>query len=77
MTRGVFNWTYKDVVTFLKANGFGLNYTDSSHHYYVKYTPGRIYQVMVPYHGSKVFKPKTLNGMILQSGIERRIWLQK
>lgn len=77
MTRGVFNWTYKDVVAFLKANDFSLNHTDSSHHYYVKYTPNKIYQVEVPYHGNKVFKPRTLNSMILQSGIERKIWLER
>ena len=76
MVRGVFNWTFKDVVTFLKENGFHRNHIDSSHHFYIRNVNGRIYQVMVPYHGSKSFKPKTLNGMILQSGIDRKIWIK-
>ena len=74
MTRGAFNWTYKDVVEILKEHGFFRNYIDSSHHYYIRVLNGRTYQVMVPYHGSKAFKPKTLSGMIVQSGLTRADW---
>ena len=74
MTKGVFNWTYKDVVAVLKENKFHLNDIDSSHHYYVRLMNGRLYQVSVPFHGSKVFKPKTLKGMIVQSGLTRTAW---
>jgi len=74
MTRGAFNWTYKDVVKVLKENGFLRNHIDSSHHFYIRISKGRTYQVMVPYHGSKAFKPKTLNGMIAQSGLTRADW---
>ena len=74
MTRGVFNWTFKDVVSLLKDKGFVRNHIDSSHHFYIKYIHGRLHQVQVPYHGNKVFKPRTLKGMILQSGLSRKDW---
>jgi predicted RNA binding protein YcfA (HicA-like mRNA interferase family) len=74
MARGVFNWTYKDVVDLLKEHKFSLNDIDSSHHYYVKIVGGRIYQVEVPYHGSKTFKPRTLKSMFLQSGLTKADW---
>ena len=74
MTRGVFNWTYKDVVGVLKEHGFRLNDMDSSHHYYLRFEGGRFYQVTVPFHGSKTIKPRTLKSMILQSGLPRSDW---
>ena len=74
MSRGVFNWTYKDVVAVLKEHKFQLNHIDSSHHFYVKFVNGRIFQVQVPFHGKKSFKPRTLNGMIAQSGLSRADW---
>ncbi|MEK7480023.1 MAG: type II toxin-antitoxin system HicA family toxin [Patescibacteria group bacterium] len=74
MTRGVFNWTYKDVVDVLKAHGFRLNDIDSSHHFYIRFEHGRFYQVTVPFHGSRVLKPRTLKSMILQSGLTKEEW---
>ncbi len=74
MTKGVFNWTYKDVVAVLREHKFHLNYIDSSHHYYTRLVSGRLYQVSVPFHGSKVFKPKTFKSIIAQSGLTRGQW---
>lgn len=74
MTKGVFNWNYRDVVSVLRNHGFHLNHTRGSHHYYVAIVGGKLHQVQVPFHGSKIFKPRTLNGMIRQSGLLRSDW---
>lgn len=77
MPRGVFNWCFSDVERFLKDNGFRLNHSSASHYFYTGKANGAFRQVCVPFHGSKkTFKPKTLNGMILQSGIDRKDWLK-
>ena len=71
MPRRFLNWTAEDVVRFLKTHGFVLNYTKGSHYFY--FSRGR--QVCVPFHGSRVIKPRTLKGIIRQSGIPKEIWL--
>ena len=76
MPRGVFNWTAEDVVRFLKARGFSLNNTRGSHWYYVSRASGEFRQVCVPFHGSKSIKPRTLKGIIRQSGISKKDWLK-
>lgn len=73
MPNGVFNWTFQDAVNFLKNHSFLYVHTRGSHHYYVK----QKFIVQVPYHGSKILKPKTLKGIIRQSGIPKDIWLGK
>lgn len=40
MPKRFFNWTFKDVESFLKENRFKLNYTNASHFYYVGYQKG-------------------------------------
>lgn len=77
MTRGLLNWTFNDVVDFLKARKFILNHTNGSHFYYVGHTNGKYRQVCVPFHGSKTIKPRTMRGIILQSGIEKKEWVTK
>ena len=77
MTRGLFNWTFNDVVDFLKERNFTLNYTNASHYYYIGHTNGIFRQVCVPFHGNKPIKPRTLKGIILQSGIDKNDWLKK
>jgi len=77
MPRGLNNWTYNDVVDFLKEHGFHLNYTRGSHFYYVGHTQGSYRQVCVPYHRSVAIKPRTLKGIILQSGISKKDWLSR
>jgi len=58
--RGIFNWTFNDVVRFLKDNDFSLNHIEGSHYFYTGYQ----------------FKQRTLKGIILQSGIPKEKWLQ-
>jgi len=77
MPRGFYNWTAEDVVRFLKAHDFCLNYTKGSHYFYVGRAGGTFRQVCVPFHGSKTLKPRTLKGIIRQSGISQAEWLKK
>lgn len=75
MPRGLFNWTAEDIVRFLKEHGFVLNYTKGSHWFYAGWYGGTFRQVRVPFHGAKTIKPRTLKGIIQQSGIPRERWL--
>lgn len=75
MTRGVFNWTFANVTNYLNDNHFSLNHVEGSHYFYVGTYQGEFRQVCVPFHGSRTIKPRTLNGIILQSGIPRKNWL--
>ena len=77
MPRGINNWTYNDVVRFLKENGFRLNHTRGSHFYYVGHTNKIYRQVCVPYHGKLSIKPRTMKGIISQSGISKDEWVAK
>ena len=74
MPHGAFNWTYTEVVVILKDNGFHLNHVKGSHHFFVGTVEGKMRQVCVPKHGNQVFKPRTLKGMVLQSGLSRDVW---
>ncbi len=76
MTNGVFNWKFKDVKNFLEDRGFRLNYVNASHYYYTGMVNKILRHVCVPFHTSKTIKPRTLNGIILQSGIPRKEWLK-
>lgn len=77
MPRGLFNWTFNDVVNFLKEHHFRLNYANSSHYFYIGVCEGELRNVCVPYHGNKIIKPRTLKGIILQSGISKERWLSQ
>ena len=77
MTNRLFNWTFKDVVTFLKDRNFRLNYTNASHYYYVGFYGNVFRQVCVPFHGKTAIKPRTLKGIIEQSGIPQKEWLSR
>jgi len=74
MARGVNNWNYSDVVSVLKAHGFSHNHSRGSHQYFIGFVNTKMHQVEVPYHGSKIFKPRTLKGMFLQSGLSKEDW---
>lgn len=74
MPRGVFNWTAEEVVRFLKENDFSLSHTHGSHYYYIGFVGGLSRQVSVPFHGSRAIKPRTLKGIIAQSGISKDRW---
>lgn len=78
MPRRLFNWKFADVDKFLKERGFRIDHThtDGSHYYYHGYIGGILHIVHVPFHGSKVIKPKTISGIINQSGISKKEWLK-
>jgi len=76
MPKGLFNWTFRDIEKFLKKNKFVYNYTNGSHYYYIGQHNKTLWQVCVPFHGSKTIKPRTLRGIILQSGIPKSDWLK-
>jgi predicted RNA binding protein YcfA (HicA-like mRNA interferase family) len=76
MTRGLFNWTAEDVARFLKERNFSHLYTKGSHFFYVGKFAGAPRQVCIPFHGSRIIKPRTLNGIIRQSGIPKGEWLK-
>ena len=73
MPRRLFNWTFTDVEKFLREHRFKLTHVEGSHYYYVD--ENREHIVQVPFHGSKGIKPRTLKGIIRQSGISQQIWL--
>jgi len=77
MPNNLFNWTFDDVVEFLKEHGFALNHTNASHYYYIGHRNGMLRNVCVPYHGKNSIKPRTLKGIISQSGIPKNIWIGK
>lgn len=77
MPRGLYNWIAEDVVRFLKTHGFSLNHTRGSHYYYARYRGGNSRLVCVPFHGSRIIKPRTLKGIIRQSGIPQSEWLKR
>jgi predicted RNA binding protein YcfA (HicA-like mRNA interferase family) len=76
MPNNVKNWTYKNVVTFLKENKFVLHHTRGSHFYFIGSYKNILRQVCVPYHGNVAIKPRTLKGIISQSGIPLENWLK-
>lgn len=73
MPRRYNNWTFKDVERFLKDNNFHLHHTNGSHYYYVNKDMN---MVCVPFHGKKAIKPRTVKGIILQSGIDKNEWFR-
>ena len=71
------NWTFNEIVDFLGDNNFILNHVNSSHYYYRGFVDGKLRQVCVPLHGARSIKPRTMRGIILQSGIPKDKWLAK
>jgi len=64
-------WTFKEIESFLRDNGFALHHTNGSHFYYIG---NNTKLVCVPFHGSKTIKPRTVKSIILQSGIPQKKW---
>jgi len=66
MPNGLSNWNYRDVIDFLKENGFKFgNQKDGSHEAWINIKTQAV--VDINFHGSKSFVPKTLETMIRQS----------
>ncbi len=76
MTRNIHNWSFRDVVDVLKDNDFAHTHTEGSHFFYTKKTAKGSFQVCVPFHGAKSIKSRTMKGIILQSGISKKVWMQ-
>jgi len=74
MTKDIFNWTFTDVEKFLKQHGFIYAHAKGSHYFYTGHYGGQPRIVQVPFHGSKTLKPRTLKGIIKQSGILKEEW---
>jgi predicted RNA binding protein YcfA (HicA-like mRNA interferase family) len=74
MSRGLFNWNFNDIVDVLKENNFQLSHIRGSHFYYVGYCENVMRQVCVPRHGSSTIKPRTMKGIIVQSGMPKNKW---
>jgi predicted RNA binding protein YcfA (HicA-like mRNA interferase family) len=53
---------------------FQLNHTRGSHHYFIAVIGKVFRQVCIPYHGSIALKPRTMKGIMLQSGISKEQW---
>lgn len=70
------NWTYRKITDYLRAQGFQLNHTRGSHHYFIGHKNGKLRNVCVPYHGSVSIKPRTMKGIIIQSGIDQKEWFK-
>ena len=68
------NWRYNDVARFLRDHHFVLNHTRGSHYYFYGAISSVSRHVCVPYHGSLAIKPRTMKGIILQSGIAQKEW---
>jgi len=77
MPRGLNNWTAEDVIRFLKKYNFQYAHARGSHFYYVGKYGGERRLVTVPTHGSRAIKPRTLAGIVRQSGIPKEDWLKK
>lgn len=73
MPRGLFNWSYRDVIDFISENGF-IFYKEGggSHEYWINESTNSV--VDIDFHGQKSFPPKTLESMIRQSKIDKKIW---
>ena len=75
MPNGINNWTYSDVKKFLNKRNFTLVRKKGSHHHYRGYD-GQIRLVTVPFHGkNEAIRPRTMNSIIAQSGIDKKEWL--
>jgi predicted RNA binding protein YcfA (HicA-like mRNA interferase family) len=78
MPHGAHNWTYRDVVRFLRVHDFViLREGKGSHTLLVGTVSGTRHLVTVFYHAQKTFHPKTLKSMVRQSGIPLEQWLSE
>jgi len=77
MPRGIYNWTFKDVVSYLKKHGFVFGHTKGSHYFYDGIINDVARQVCVPCHGSMTISPDTMQSIINQSGIPKKDWINK
>jgi predicted RNA binding protein YcfA (HicA-like mRNA interferase family) len=74
MPKGMRNWCYKDVIAFLKANGFIFKeHRKGSHEAWINLETQKI--VEPNFHGGKTtYPPRTMDMFVLQSGVEKDKW---
>ena len=73
MPRGLFNWTYKDVIDFISENGFIFyKQREGSREYWINESTKAV--VDISFHGQKSFRPRTFETMIRQSKINKKVW---
>lgn len=77
MPRGLHNWTFTDIVNFLRAHGFHETHSRGSHFYYAGHYEGEPRQTHIQFHGAKAIHPRTLKSVIRQSGISQKEWLDR
>jgi len=74
MPNGLRNWTYKDVISFLKRKGFKfLQEREGSHEAWISQDKKFVVEVNF-IQGKKSYPPRTLETMIRQSGISKKEW---
>jgi predicted RNA binding protein YcfA (HicA-like mRNA interferase family) len=69
------NWSFRQVITFLKDFHFQETHSRGSHHYFCGVYNGIPRMVTVPKRGS--IKTGTMKGIIVQSGIPESLWRKK
>lgn len=73
MPNGLSNWCYRDVIDFLKENDFEFsNQKNGSHEAWVNLKTQAI--VDIDFHGPKSFPIRTLETMIRQSKLNKKVW---
>ncbi|MFA5013424.1 MAG: hypothetical protein WC520_02550 [Candidatus Paceibacterota bacterium] len=74
MPRGLNNWTYKDVKTFLKEKGFVFyKEKEGSHEAWISVDEKFVVEINF-IRGKDSYPPRTLETMIRQSGISKKSW---
>ena len=76
MPHGLRNWTYKDVIKFLRAHDFVFSEElEGSHEAWIKTSSNPPAVVEVDFKkGSHSYPPKTLETLIRQSCLEKKGW---
>ncbi|KKT75520.1 MAG: hypothetical protein UW71_C0002G0020 [Parcubacteria group bacterium GW2011_GWB1_44_7] len=77
MPRGLNNWTFADVKSFLQKRGFQLNGIEGGHHCFVGFYDSKQRQVTVSFHGAKAIHPRVLKSIVRQSGIPQKEWMKR
>lgn len=70
MPNGIMNWSFDDVVDFLKQHHFVFAHHQQgggSHDYYRGLVDGKQRLVEIQYHAGEAIKPKTLKLSIIRS----------
>lgn len=75
MPKGLNNWSFRQVVTFLKNFHFQETHSRGDHFYFCGIYNGIPRMVTVP--KKKILKTGTMKGIVTQSGIPESIWRKK